>query len=306
MLRVLVTGGSGMLGGSLCNILKNRKIEVFAPTRAQLDLADIFMVRDLLTEINPDVIFHCAASVGGIQANIDSKSKFLTDNYVIDFNLLTSAREKKVRNLAYIGSSCMYPTGIDIPMTEEILLTGSLEKTNESYALSKIIGTKYVEAVREQDLLNWHTFISSNLYGPNDRFSPNHSHLIASIVSKVYNSTKSQSQEIEIWGSGKVRREFTYVEDFANFVADMMLQQRDFDGTINVGYGQDFQVTEFYQFVMDVAGVDLKIRHDLTKPEGNSRKLMDSSRAVRLGWDPKTDIITGIENTYEWFARKQN
>jgi len=295
-----------MLGNSLRNVLKGHETKVFAPTRSELNLANITEVRDFMGKIKPDIVFHCAASVGGIQANIAAKSRFLTENYVIDFNLLTAARDEKVQKLAYIGSSCMYPAGIDVPMSEEMLLTGSLEKTNENYALSKIIGTKYVDAVREQDALKWHTFISSNLYGPNDNFSPNYSHLIASIISKVYNSEKTQSGEIEIWGSGKARREFTYVDDLASYLADFMIHDREADGIINVGYGQDFQVIEFYQFVMDIAGVDLKITHDFSKPEGNSRKLMDSSRAIGLGWDPKTDIMSGIEKTYEWFVRKQN
>lgn len=295
-----------MLGNSLSRVLQGHNTKVFAPTRSELDLSSITDVRDFMRKIKPDIIFHCAAAVGGIQANLDAKSKFLTENYVIDFNLLTAARDEKVPKLAYIGSSCMYPAGIDVPMAEEMLLTGSFEKTNENYALAKVIGTKYVDAVREQDSLKWHTFISSNLYGPNDNFSPNYSHLIASIISKVYNSKKSQSGEIEIWGSGKARREFTYVDDFAIYMADIMMNDRDIDGIINVGFGQDFQVIEFYQFVMGIAGVDLKITHDLTKPEGNSRKLMDSSRAIRFGWAPKTDIISGIEKTYEWFVRKQN
>jgi GDP-L-fucose synthase len=218
MTKVLVTGGTGMLGRSLVKKLNETNLPVLTPNRSELDLSDFNSVKNYFEYFKPSIVFHCAASVGGIQANVNSKSLFLTENYVIDFNVLTSAREQRVSRLAYVGSSCMYPAGLDFPMREELLLTGSLEKTNESYALSKIVGTKYVEAVREQDSLNWHTFIASNLYGPGDNFDPQTSHLLASIIRKVADCKKTKLNEIEIWGTGRARREFTYVEDFAEYL----------------------------------------------------------------------------------------
>ena len=306
MTKVLVTGGTGMLGQALIRKLNEFKLQVVAPTRSELDLKDHVAVMNFFKHLKPNIVFHCAASVGGIQANIDSKSKYLTDNYFIDFNVLTSAREHRIHKLGYVASSCMYPAGIEIPMKEDLLLTGPLEKTNESYAFSKIIGTKYIEAVREQESLNWHTFISSNLYGPHDNFKAETSHLLASIIRKVHTSKKLNLQEIEIWGTGKARREFTFVDDFADFMADMVISDSDFRGTLNVGYGQDFEVNDFYKFVMEIAQVDLYTKFNTKMPEGNPRKLMDSSAAIGLGWKPKTDIITGIKRTYEWFVRNQD
>jgi GDP-L-fucose synthase len=306
MTKVLVTGGTGMLGRSLVKKLNETNLPVLTPNRSELDLSDFNSVKNYFEYFKPSIVFHCAASVGGIQANVNSKSLFLTENYVIDFNVLTSAREQRVSRLAYVGSSCMYPAGLNVPMSEELLLTGPLEKTNESYALSKIMGTKFVEAVREQDSLSWHTFIASNLYGPYDNFDPQNSHLLASIIRKVHDSKKTKLNEIEIWGTGRSRREFTYVEDFADFMTTLILSNRDFAGTLNVGYGQDFEVRDFYRFVMETAGVSLNPSFNYSMPEGNARKLMDSAKAINLGWKPKTDIMDGIRQTYEWYVRDQN
>jgi GDP-L-fucose synthase len=299
--KILVTGSTGMLGSAIVRQLNEHDCSILSPSRDELDLLDGAQVRDFLESHKPDIFFHCAAKVGGIQSNVLEGSRYLTINSVIDHNVLYAASEMNIDRLFYFGSSCMYPADRDNALTEEDLLTGRIEITNESYALAKILGVKTVSALSQQKSLKWTSFIASNLYGPGDNFNPESSHLLASIIHKVELAKDLQLPEIEIWGSGTSRREFTFVVDLANWVVNVGLSEVQLPHMINVGVGYDFSVKEWYELVLGVAQSTLPLKHVGGKPEGNRRKLMNSDLAKAYGWNPTTLPQDGISKTISWY-----
>jgi GDP-L-fucose synthase len=299
-MRILVTGASGMLGKSVTHQLINLNNDVIPLTRENVDLLDQYSTKNFIKDVNPDAIVHCAALVGGIQANISGGGKYLLDNLAIDSSVLTAAKELKVKNLIYIGSSCMYPANFPNPLTEDQILNGYLEKTNENYALAKIIGSRIVEAVALDEKYNWRTFIASNLYGPNDHFGSEKSHLLSAIISKAIYAKENRSF-IEMWGDGTPRREFTYVEDFAEWIGKSISNLSQLPQNLNLGLGIDYSVKDLYQFVLKDIGYETEIIPNLAKPNGNMRKLMDSTKAREFGWNPKTSIESGISQTVKWY-----
>lgn len=302
MKTILVTGASGMLGSAVVRRLRQLNYPMLMPSSNELNFLDSLQVKKYLEANAPDLIFHCAAKVGGIQSNINDGDKYLTTNATIDHNLLYAASAIKVQQLFYIGSSCMYPANRVETLSELDLLTGPVEKTNESYALAKIIGVKTVEALSAQNSLAWHSVIASNLYGPGDNFEPGSSHLLASIIHKIQQAKILGRDEIEVWGSGNSRREFTYVEDLAWWLVDIALSDTKIPNMLNVGVGYDLSVREWYNLVMELSGVSLPLKFDLTKPEGNKRKLMNSDLAKRFGWEPSTTLNDGLLNTIHWYS----
>ena len=299
-MKVFLTGGRGMLGQHIKQQLEKVGHEVLAPSSAELNLADFEATSEFIAHSTPDAVIHCAAVVGGIQANIEGGGRFLTENLVIDHSVIFGARNAGVNNFLYIGSSCMYPANRLEPLQVSDLLSGPLEPTNASYALAKITGAKAVEAFDCAKELNWKTFIASNLYGPGDHFEPTRSHLVAAIISKVQEAKERRDESIIMWGDGKVKREFTYVVDFAEWIAISISNLESFPSLINVGCGVDYTVQEFYEIAMKELEYDGKLEADLSKPNGNLRKLMDSSVARGLGWNPSTSINEGISNTHKW------
>lgn len=289
-----------MLGQHIKQQLERVGHEVLAPSSAELNLIDIDATSEFIADSKPDAVIHCAAVVGGIQANIEGGGRFLTENLVIDHSVIFSARNAGVSDFLYIGSSCMYPANRLEPLQVSDLLSGPLEPTNASYALAKITGAKAVEAFDSVKELNWKTFIASNLYGPGDHFEPTRSHLVAAIISKVQEAKERGDESIIMWGDGKVKREFTYVIDFAEWISVSISNLERFPSLINVGCGVDFTVQEFYEIAMKELEYDGKLEADLSKPNGNLRKLMDSSVARGLGWNPSTSINEGISNTHKW------
>lgn len=303
-MKVFLTGGRGMLGGHVKNALEATGHLVFAPTSAELNLRDSEATLAYLESITPDAVIHSAAVVGGIQANIDGGGRFLTENLEIDHSVIFNSQAIGVKNFIYVGSSCMYPANRLEPLEIEDLLSGPLEPTNASYALAKIAGAKAVEAFDTVSEGNWKTLIASNLYGPGDHFEPSRSHLIAAIILKITQAIKSNSDEIVMWGDGQVKREFTYVVDFANWIALSLTNLEKFPSLLNVGYGVDYSVREFYEMSMDVLGYRGKLIADPSKPNGNLRKLMDSTTARELGWSPPTNIQEGIVKTHNWYLEQ--
>lgn len=289
-----------MLGQHIKQQLERVGHEVLAPSSAELNLIDIDATSEFIANSKPDAVIHCAAVVGGIQANIEGGGRFLTENLAIDHSVIFGARNAGVSDFLYIGSSCMYPANRLEPLQVSDLLSGPLEPTNASYALAKITGAKAVEAFDSVKELNWKTFIASNLYGPGDHFEPTRSHLVAAIISKVQEAKGRRDESITMWGDGKVKREFTYVIDFAEWIAVSISNLERFPSLINVGCGVDFTVQEFYEIAMKELEFDGKLEADLSKPNGNLRKLMDSSVARGLGWNPSTSINEGIANTHKW------
>ena len=294
-----------MLGQHVLKNLELNEHEVFSPPRNDLDLTDSSATLRYLEEIKPDAIIHCAAVVGGIQANIHGGGSFLTENLKIDHSIIFSAKKCNVRNFIYLGSSCMYPANRMDPLKIEDILSGALEPTNASYALAKITGAKAVEAFDSDPGLNWKVFIASNLYGPHDHFDPERSHLLAAIIMKVSNAIETNASEIHMWGDGEVKREFTYASDIASWMVQSLPNLAKFPSLLNVGCGVDHTVKEFYEIVMDALGFKGKIVADPTKPNGNLRKLMDSSVARSLGWDPETSLEQGILKTHKWWVESK-
>jgi GDP-L-fucose synthase len=294
-----------MLGQHVLKSLEAGGHEVFAPSRSELDLTDSTATFKYIEEIHPDAVVHCAAVVGGIQANILGGGKFLTENLAIDHSVVFSAKKCNVPNFIYLGSSCMYPANRMDALKIEDILSGELEPTNASYALAKISGAKAVEAFDSDPKLNWKVFIASNLYGPFDHFDPERSHLLAAIILKVSKAIESGASEIHMWGDGKVKREFTYVSDLAGWIVKSLPNLADYPSMLNVGCGSDHTVREFYEIVMEVLGYTGTIVADPTKPNGNLRKLMDSSVARSLGWDPGTNLSEGILETHNWWVESK-
>ena len=300
-MRVLITGGSGMLGSALMRIGTDAGLTILSPSRRELDLEnEVATLRYL--EANPvDAIVHAAAKVGGIAANIAHPVEFLTQNIGIDRSLLNASLQLGVSKLVYVGSSCMYPRNLSHPMKENEILSGPLETTNEGYALAKLVGSKTVEYVAQTKDLVWRNVIPSNLYGPNDHFEPERSHLLAAIIEKVSYAKRNNLFEVEMWGDGEVRREFTYVDDVASFMMKSLERLEVLPITMNLGIGIDYTVREYYEMVIKSFGVQVKIVADPSKPAGIKRKLLDISLAQSFGWEPKTDIESGIESTINWY-----
>ena len=304
-MRVFLTGARGMLGQHVLRNLEAKGHEVLASSRDELDLTDAAATFKFIEENKPDAIVHCAAVVGGIQANILGGGKFLTENLSIDHSVIFSAKKSNVPNFIYLGSSCMYPANRLDALKIKDILSGELEPTNASYALAKISGAKAVEAFDSDPNLNWKVFIASNLYGPFDHFDPDRSHLLAAIILKVSKAIESGASEIYMWGDGEVKREFTYVSDLAGWIVESLPNLADYPSLLNVGCGVDHTVREFYEIVMQVLGYKGKIVADPSKPNGNLRKLMDSSVARSLGWNPGTNLGEGILETHKWWVESK-
>ncbi len=296
-----------MLGSSLIKSFfsSTSGFEVVGLSRSEIDLSLSKAVMEKLNYYQPDLLIHTAAKVGGIQANINEPVGFLAQNLEIDRNVILGSLSAGISKLIYFGSSCMYPRDFRQPLQESDILKGSLEPTNEGYALAKIVGAKLCEYASLTQGVYYRTIIPSNLYGPGDKFDPTSSHLLASVIRKVHEAKVTGSKAIEVWGTGNARREFTYVEDLGNWLVSTVTEINEFPQYLNLGLGKDYSVDEFYTTALGVIGVDAELKHDLSKPDGMNSKLMDSSLARRtVSWNPMTDIVEGIDKTYQWYLRK--
>ena len=298
---VVVTGANGMLGKTVCDKFKAQGFEVIEVTRKKVDLMDSTKTYNYLSKYRIELIVHCAAVVGGIQANINGGAKFFTDNIMIDNSVLLAAKALEVEKLIYIGSSCMYPANIDHPLKENEILTGPLEPTNENYALAKIIGARLTTSIAMDKNLNWRVFIASNLYGPYDHFESYKSHLLSSVIKKAIEAKDKKDSKIEMWGDGSPKREFTYVTDFSDWIFHSSSILDKLPHILNIGIGEDYSVLDYYNKVLSAVGYSCEIFADKSKANGNMRKLMDSSLASKFGWSPKVGIDEGIKKTIDWY-----
>jgi GDP-L-fucose synthase len=289
-----------MLGSSILAQAKSFGLDVLHPHRAELDLRHEAKIEEYFSTHKIDTIIHCAARVGGISANIENPADFILENLVIDSNLLAIARSRKIEKLIYFGSSCMYPRDHRQPLVESDILAGPLEPTNESYALAKISAARAVTTTALQDALTWRVLIPSNLYGPGDNFDSESSHLVASIINKVITAKEKGSTELDIWGDGNARREFTFVGDIAEFVIMNIDAMSDWELMMNVGVGIDYSVNEYYEKVCEILNLKATFIHDLSKPAGMKQKLMSSSVAQKYGWNPSTNLGDGLAKTITW------
>ena len=297
---VLVLGAQGLVGSALMRRLDREDCHAIAATRAQADLTDAKQTADYIQSINPDAIFLGAAKVGGILANRDYPVDFLETNLLIQLNVLRAAHDKQVERLVFLGSSCIYPKYAKQPIIEDSLMTGALEPTNDAYAIAKIAGIRLIDAFRQQYGRSWVSAMPTNLYGPNDNFALNSSHVLPALMRKFHEANVAKLTAVEIWGTGQVRREFLHVDDCADALIHI-LKTYDSSGPINVGYGSDISINELAIMIKTMTGFKGMLTHDLTKPDGTPAKLMDSSRLFQLGWEPQINLPKGLQKTYQWF-----
>lgn len=297
--RVWVAGHRGMVGSAIVRRLESEDCELLTASRRDADLRDQASTRRWVEANRPDAIFLAAAKVGGILANSSYPADFIYDNLMIQANVVEAAFRTGVQKLLLLGSSCIYPKHAPQPIPEDALLTGPLEPTNEWYAVAKIAGIKLADAYRRQHGCDFISAMPTNLYGPHDNFDLNSSHVVPALIRKAHES-KLNGGRMVVWGTGSPRREFLYVEDCADACVFLMSNYSDF-GHVNVGSGTDLSILELTEMVCRIVGFEGPVEHDLSKPDGTPRKLMDVSRLGGLGWQARTSLEEGIARSYRWF-----
>jgi GDP-L-fucose synthase len=301
--QVFVAGHRGLVGSALCRELERAGIRPLTRTRQELNLLDASVVRQFLLERKPEFVFLAAAKVGGILANEQSPATFLYENLQIQSHVIHSAWEAGVHKLLFLGSSCIYPKLAPQPLQEESLLTGPLEPTNEWYAIAKIAGIKLCQAYRRQHGCDFISAMPTNLYGPNDNYDPQTSHVLPALIRKFHEAKLAGAPSVTCWGSGTPRREFLHADDLARACIFLMRHYSE-EQFINVGFGSDVTIRELAETIARIVGFQGEIRWDTTKPDGTPRKLMDSSRLLALGWKPEVNLEEGIRRAYQDFQRK--
>lgn len=299
-----------MVGGAITRHLKARGQTVITRSHADLDLTSQQAVRDFMQTERPDAVILAAAKVGGIHANNTYPARFIYENLMIEANVIHQAFEAGVTRLLFLGSSCIYPRAVPQPMSENALLTGVLEPTNEPYAIAKIAGIKLCESYNRQYGTDYRSVMPTNLYGPGDNFHPQNSHVLPALMRRFHEAVETGADEVVIWGSGKPMREFLHVDDMAE--ASLFVMDLDVDtyrqntdpmlSHINVGTGDDVTISELARIIADVTGFAGRIAFDPSKPDGTPRKLMDVSRLSRMGWTARTSLRDGVADTYRWFC----
>ena len=304
--KILLTGGSGMVGRNLLEHPDIGRFTVLSPSRSDLDLRNFSAVHQYLNDHRPDMIIHAAGRVGGIHANIREPVAFLLDNLEMGRNIVTAARLAGIPRMINLGSSCMYPRNHHNALREEMVLKGELEPTNEGYALAKIVTAKLCEYIMREDAgFHYKTLIPCNVYGRHDKFDPAHSHLIPAIIHKVHEARERGSQSVEIWGDGTARREFMYAGDLADALVRAMDMFDSLPDATNVGLGHDHTIDEYYAAVAEALDYKGTFTHDLTKPVGMARKLVSVERQTAWGWKPKHTLREGIAKTYDYYLEAQ-
>jgi GDP-L-fucose synthase len=298
---IFVAGHRGLVGSAIVRRLRAAGFSnLVLRDRKELDLTRQSAVEAFFGESRPEYVFFAAAKVGGILANNNYPAQFLQDNLVIQTNIIDAAYRSGVRKLLFLGSSCIYPRHAPQPIPEEALLSGSLEPTNEWYAIAKIAGVKMCQAYRRQYGFNAISAMPTNLYGPGDNFNLQNSHVLPALLRKFHEAKQASLAQVEVWGTGKARREFLHVDDLADACVFLM-QNYDGEGWINVGWGRDETIAELSETIRRVVGFQGAIRFDTSKPDGTPRKLLDTTRLSALGWSPRIPLEEGIGSTYEWF-----
>ena len=302
--RVWIAGHRGMVGSALVRQLEKENCSVLTVMRAALDLRDAGAVKAWMKAQAPQAVVLAAARVGGIVANDSWPADFLYDNLAIENAIIHGAFENNVEKLLFLGSSCIYPKFAPQPSTEDALLTGPLEPTNEGYAIAKIAGIKLCQAYRRQHGCDFISAMPTNLYGPGDNFDLTSSHVIPALVRKAHEAKQSSAKSMTIWGSGTPRREFLHVDDCASALV-FLLKNYSGDGHINVGSGTDCTIDELARLVMKAVGFDGSLQHDTSKPDGTPRKLMSNQKLTTMGWSPRIALESGLKTTYQWFLDHQ-
>ena len=299
---IYIAGHRGLAGSAIWRHLTKAGYQSLVGfTSAELDLTHRDAVMSTMKEVSPDVVIDAAAKVGGIHANDTYPADFLSENLQMQVNLMDAAHHADVDRLLFLGSSCIYPKFAEQPIKESSLLTGALEETNSAYGIAKIAGILQVQATRRQHGRRWISTMPTNLYGPNDNYHPENSHVLAALIRRFHEAKERGDTEVTIWGTGTPLREFLHVDDLASAV-EFLLKNYDEPDTVNVGSGQEISISELAKLIAEVVGFEGTISHDLSKPDGTPRKILDSSRLHQLGWSPHWHLRHGIVNAYEWFV----
>lgn len=301
-----------MVGGAILRRLQQSGEPTITRTHAALDLTNQSAVRDFMEADKPETVILAAAKVGGIHANNTYPADFIYENLMMQANVIHQAFEAGVQRLLFLGSSCIYPKLAEQPMREDALLTGTLEPTNEPYAIAKIAGIKLCESYNRQFGVDYRSVMPTNLYGPGDNFHPENSHVLPALMRRFHEAAQTGAEEVTVWGSGTPMREFLHVDDMAEaslFVLnlDKATYDRETDpmlSHINVGSGTDVTIRELAETIAEVTGFKGRLTFDASKPDGTPRKLMDVSRLARMGWSAKTPLNVGIRQTYDWFINQ--
>lgn len=312
--KIFIAGHNGMVGSAITRQLQHRDdIELITKSRNELDLTNQADVNAFFAKNKIDEVYLAAAKVGGIHANNTYPADFIYKNLIIECNIIHAAHKNNVQHLLFLGSSCIYPKLAEQPMAEEALLTGTLEPTNEPYAIAKIAGIKLCESYNRQYARDYRSVMPTNLYGENDNFHPENSHVIPALIRRFHDAKLNNDKEVVVWGTGTPMREFLYVDDMAAAsVYIMELDKKTYQENtqsmlshINVGTGKDCTIREMAETIAKVIGYKGKILFDSSKPDGTPKKLMDVSRLKKLGWQYTIDLETGLNKTYQWFLQNQ-
>lgn len=313
--KIYIAGHQGMVGSAITRLLTERGFtNLLVANHKELELTSSMQVDDFFASHKPDYVFLAAAKVGGIHANNTYPADFIYDNLMIQNNIIHAAYRNGVKRLMFLGSSCIYPKHAEQPMQEDALLAGRLEPTNEPYAIAKIAGIKMCESYNRQYGTDFRSVMPTNLYGVGDNFHPTNSHVLPALLRRFHEAKVSQLPEVVVWGSGRPKREFLYVEDMAAACFHVMnLSKERWEHSvdpmcshINVGFGSDISIAELANLISEVVGYDGKIAFDTSKPDGTVQKLLDSSLLKGLGWQPQVSIKEGIELTYRWFIQSES
>lgn len=304
--KIFVAGHRGMVGSAIVReLLKQGYKNIVTRSHEELDLTDQVAVNKFFQEEKPEYVFLAAAKVGGILANSQAPADFLYDNMMIEMNVIHAAWKNNVKKLEFLGSSCIYPKLAPQPMPETCLLTSSLEPTNEGYALAKISGLKYCEYLNRQYGTDYISVMPTNLYGPNDNYHPQHSHVLPALIRRMHEAKVEGLEKVVCWGDGSPMREFLYVDDLANLCVFLM---NNYSGneTVNAGTGKEISIRELTKLVAEKVGYTGQIDWDTSKPNGTPRKLLDVSKATKMGWTYQTELAEGIAKAYQDFLRSQS
>ena len=302
--KIFVAGSFGMVGRSIVTALKkNNYKNIIIKPRNELDLTKYNEVNEFFNYVKPEIVINAAAKVGGIIANSQSPYEFLFQNLQIQNNLIDLSFKNDIEKFIFLGSSCIYPKYSEQPIKEEYLLSGYLEKTNESYAIAKIAGLKLCEALKNQYGKKYISIMPCNLYGPYDNFDLITSHVLPAMIRK-FHEAKDKKSDLVLWGTGKPLREFLHVEDLADAIV-FSLENELNDSIYNVGFGSDISIKDLANKIKNIIGFKGKIIWDSTKPDGTPRKIMDSSKFSNYGWKPKISLLDGIKNTYNWYLKNK-
>lgn len=303
--KIYVAGHQGMVGSAIVRNLKDKGFgNIIGKTSKELDLTRQADVEGFFNSEKPDYVFLAAARVGGIFANSSYPAEFLYQNTMIEMNIIKSAYDTQVKKLLFLGSSCIYPRLAPQPIPESSLLTGPLEETNEAYALAKISGLKYCAYLNTQYGANYISVMPTNLYGPNDNYHPENSHVLPALIRRFHEAKVANAPLVTVWGTGKARREFLYVDDLADACVHLMNTYSD-NAMLNIGTGKELSIKELAETIKQVVGYTGEIVYDTTKPDGTPRKLLDVSRLERLGWKYRTELGDGIGKAYEDFINRE-